>query len=82
LLALSAVCAPSQAQVLFRDGFDPPPEVPFTEAEASRFLSHATFGPTLTEITRLRGMGYTPWLNEQFGRPASLQLPHLDNLMS
>ncbi len=82
LFALCAVCAQTQAQALFRDGFDPPPEGPFSDAEASRFLSHATFGPTLTEITRLRGMGYTPWLNEQFGRSASLQLPHLDNLMS
>lgn len=76
------VAQSASAQLIFRDGFDPPPEGPFSEAEASRFLSHATFGPTLTEITRLRTMGYTPWLNEQFGRPASLQLPHLDNLMS
>lgn len=72
----------ASAQVIFRDGFDPPPEGPFNDAEASRFLSQATFGPTLGEIARLRGMGFTPWLNEQFGRPASLQLPHLDQLMA
>ncbi|WP_298853997.1 DUF1800 domain-containing protein [uncultured Aquimonas sp.] len=76
------VAQSASAQLIFRDGFDPPPEGPFSEAEASRFLSHATFGPTLTEITRLRGMGYTPWLNEQFSRTASLQLPHLDQLMT
>lgn len=72
----------ASAQLIFRDGFDPPPEGPFNEAEASRFLSQATFGPTLTEITRVRGLGYTPWLNEQFNRSASLQLPHLDQLMT
>ncbi|MBE5315268.1 MAG: DUF1800 domain-containing protein [Xanthomonadales bacterium] len=85
LAALALLCgfaAPAQGQVIFRDGFDPQPEAPISEAEASRFLSQATFGPTLSEITRLRGMGYTPWLNEQFGRAASLQLPHLDSLMA
>jgi uncharacterized protein (DUF1800 family) len=76
------IAGSAHAQLIFRDGFDPAPEGPFSEAEASRFLSEATFGPTLTEITRLRGMGYTPWLNEQFARPASLQLPHLDQLMT
>lgn len=72
----------AHAQLIFRDGFDPPPEGPFSDADASRFLSQATFGPTLTEIARVRGMGFSPWLNEQFSRPASLQLPHLDQLMS
>ena len=77
-----ALSADSAAQRIFADGFDPPPEGPFNEAEASLFLQQASFGPTLSEITRLRNLGYTPWLNEQFARPASLQLPHLDALMA
>jgi hypothetical protein len=69
------------AQSVFRDSFESPPEGPLTDAEAARFLNQATFGATLPEITRLRTLGYTAWLNQQFAAPASLQLPHLDQLM-
>jgi uncharacterized protein (DUF1800 family) len=71
----------ASAQSVFRDGFESPPEGPLTDAEAARFLNQATFGATLPEITRLRTLGYTAWLNQQFAAPASLQLPHLDQLM-
>jgi uncharacterized protein (DUF1800 family) len=80
-LALSALSAPVAAQQVFSNGFEPLVGGPASDAEASRFLSHATFGPTLAEITRLRSIGYTSWINEQLARPASLQLPHLDQLM-
>ena len=69
------------ASPLFSDGFEPVFEGPNSDAEAARFLNQATFGATLSEIQRLRAMGYNAWLEEQFSRPASLQLPHLDALM-
>ena len=78
LLAL-ACAMPARAQQVFSDGFEPSvPDIPATDAEAARFLTQATFGPTLAEIQRLRSMGYNAWLNEQFTLPASHQVPYLD----
>ena len=50
-------------------------------ADAKRFLEQATFGPTDTEITRVRAMGYQAWLNEQFAKPAQ-PYPDLDTNVS
>jgi len=47
------------------DGVDPS-GVPQTRAEASRFLTQATFGPEEASIQRLMDMGYEAWINEQF----------------
>jgi len=63
--------------------FTPPPPAPSwtddsnTDAGASRFLSQATFGPTQAEITRVESMGYSAWIDDQFTRPASHQLPYV-----
>lgn len=38
---------------------------------ASRFLQQATFGPTVSEIERLRTMGTTKWLAEQMAMPVT-----------
>ena len=43
-----------------------------TKTEASRFLAQATFGPTDAEITRLSGMSYGAWIDEQLAKPQSL----------
>ena len=45
----------------------PPPyaPVPASDADAARFLAQATFGPTTADITRLRQIGYSQWLDEQ-----------------
>ncbi len=56
----------------------PPP--PISKAEAYRFLNQATFGATETEAQRLIALGdstntYSRWLDEQFAKPAALQLP-------
>ncbi|EGF89732.1 hypothetical protein ABI_41550 [Asticcacaulis biprosthecium C19] len=40
-----------------------------TENEAARFLSHATFGPTMAEIRQVQSLGYDGWLNQQFIAP-------------
>ncbi len=79
LLGLS-MAASSQAQVIFKSGFDETPEGPATDQEASRFLTQTTFGPTIAEIQRLRLMGYNSWLEEQFAMPMSKHMPYLSAL--
>ncbi len=44
-----------------------------TQAEAARFLTQATMGPTEAETANLALTGYAAWLAEQFARP---QTPH------
>ncbi|MES2675044.1 MAG: DUF1800 domain-containing protein [Pseudomonadota bacterium] len=43
-------------------------------AEAVRFLTQATFGPTLKEIDHLTLVGKEAWLEEQFVEPKNLHL--------
>lgn len=43
---------------------------PSNRAEAARFLTQATFGPTTAAVDHLMSIGYTAWLNEQFAAPA------------
>lgn len=51
-------------------------------SEASRFLTQSTFGPTLADIDHLLAVGsYEAWLNEQFLKPVSMQLPAMRSLM-
>ena len=38
---------------------------PPTAVEASRFLSQSTFGPTETDISRVRAAGYSQWIDQQ-----------------
>jgi uncharacterized protein (DUF1800 family) len=62
----------------FRDSFDGMAAGPATDNDAARFLAQATFGPSPSDIARLRSVGYTGWLNEQFAAPASTGTPYLD----
>lgn len=70
------------AERIFQSRFDEPAEGPYSESEAARFLTQASFGPTLSEITRLSRIGYNAWLTEQIAAPRSLQLPFLDGLIA
>ncbi|MEM9305332.1 MAG: DUF1800 family protein [Pseudomonadota bacterium] len=81
-IILCWLALPAQAQI-FVSGFErnEGQVAPLTEAEAARFLTQATFGPTLEEIERLQGMGIDAWLDEQLGLPTSEQLPFLDGLI-
>ncbi len=45
-----------------------------TEAEASRFLSQATFGPSQADIDELRSMGISAWLQAEFAKPQESML--------
>jgi len=45
-----------------------------TAVDAARFLTQATFGPTLAEIDALTKMGINAWLDRQFALPATSHL--------
>lgn len=62
--AIAMTSGPAHAQLI-------PPVDPPTLA-AARFLEQSTFGPTQSEVTRLRQMGIDAWLNEQFTMPETL----------
>ncbi|MEO6688292.1 MAG: DUF1800 family protein [Dokdonella sp.] len=62
----------------FHDSFDGWANGPSNDADAARFLTQATFGPTAADITHLRVIGYQGWLNEQFAATASTQTQYLD----
>lgn len=50
---------------------------PESDAQAVRFLTQTTFGPTPTDVSRVTSMGYEAWIDEQLGKPG-LQLSHVD----
>ena len=54
--------------VIFRNGLEP---ALLTEAEASRFLMQASFGPTTSSINELMFEGFEDWLDRQHCLPAS-----------
>lgn len=64
---------------VFDSGFDDHTEGPHSDAEAARFLTQATFGPTLPEISRLRAMGYNAWLAEQAVLPVSHERQYMED---
>ncbi|MBC8039023.1 MAG: DUF1800 family protein, partial [Opitutaceae bacterium] len=42
---------------------------------AARFLTQATFGPADAELTRVRDLGFSGWLDDQFTRSPNFHLP-------
>lgn len=46
--------------------------------EAARFLMQATFGPTAKDIERVRSLGKSAWIDEQFTKPQTKHLSLLD----
>ncbi|MGQ0700885.1 MAG: DUF1800 domain-containing protein [Panacagrimonas sp.] len=52
----------------------PLPDRKPTRAEASRFLTQATFGPTKSEMSRVASIGYEAWMKRQFTQRASSHL--------
>ena len=83
LLACCALLLPLHAAALthdplFDNSFESPTDLPASDAEAARFLTQASYGPTPAEITRLRAIGYAEWLRQEFNKPATLARPHLE----
>ena len=46
-------------------------DLPASRAEAARFLTQATFGPTSADIDSLMAVGYAAWIDRQFTLPAT-----------
>lgn len=49
---------------------------PETRAEAARFLTQASFGPTDAEVERVMALGYGGWIDDQLARPVSSHRAH------
>lgn len=63
----------------------PPPPATISDAQAARFLTQASFGPTRAEIARVRSMGYEKWIDEQLDpakTPVTLLRPYLEQLVT
>ncbi len=45
--------------------------LPTSRAEAARFLTQSTFGPTEADTDRVMSVGYAAWIDEQLAKPAS-----------
>jgi uncharacterized protein (DUF1800 family) len=61
----------------------PPPPLPAgppSAADASRFLTQATFGPTPEMIATVQSQGYDAWITAQFAQPIVSHLAYLDAL--
>ncbi len=56
---------------------NPPPPPAISRAEAYRFLNQATFGAIEADAQTVITMGYEAWMDQQLQRPASLELPHV-----
>ncbi|MBS1810570.1 MAG: DUF1800 family protein [Acidobacteria bacterium] len=67
--------------------FTPPPAPPAlpsgkpTANDAARFLTQATFGPKMADITSLQTKGFDTWLNEQFAMSTVSHLAYVDKLV-
>jgi uncharacterized protein (DUF1800 family) len=56
----------------------PAVELPASTADARRFLTQATFGPTEPEVDHLMKIGYSAWIDEQFAKPQKLHRAYWD----
>lgn len=65
---------------LFSNSFELPTDLPASDAEAARFLTQATYGPTLAEVSRLRAIGYSEWLRQEFNKPATSARTYLETV--
>ena len=67
---------------LFGNSFESPTDLPASDADAARFLTQATYGPTVAEISRLRALGYSEWLRQEFNKTATSARPYLETVNS
>jgi len=80
--SMASTASAQNYDLVYRGNFENVTDAPATDAEAARFLTQATFGPTLAEIARLRGIGYGQWLEQQLSMPPALTGPWLDGLIA
>jgi len=60
----------------------PPPPPAIGRADAFRFLNQATFGATAADTQALIALGYEDWIDRQLQLPASLELPHVQQVFA
>jgi uncharacterized protein (DUF1800 family) len=48
-----------------------------SDAANSRFLTQATFGPSLSDMANVKAIGYRPWIENQFTTPATKNVPFI-----
>jgi uncharacterized protein (DUF1800 family) len=58
----------------------PPPPPPITTAEAFQFLNQSTFGATLATAQNVISLRHAGWIDQEFAKPATMQLPYLRGL--
>ncbi|GAA0714867.1 DUF1800 domain-containing protein [Dokdonella soli] len=83
-VALVVVClGAAQAHaydLIFSSGFEQVADAPTSDAEAARFLTMATFGPTPASIAQLRSVGYGQWIDQQLSMPTTPERPYVQAL--
>ena len=81
LLAATFASVPAFGyDLIFRGDFSTVADAPASDAEAARFLTMATFGPTAADIARLRSVGYKQWIDQQLAMPTSVERPSVEAL--
>ena len=63
---------------VLRVGFEASSAGPYSDADAARFLTQATFGATPEDLARLRQLGYVAWIDAQMAAQPSYQVPFLN----
>jgi len=51
-----------------------------SRAQAARFLTQASFGPTMADIERVQQLGYAAWIDEQMAKPATLHSAYIKEI--
>src|SRR5579871_1110187 len=87
LAACVAACAAPLAQAsvhdhIYSNAFEPIADLPASSAEASRFLTQATFGPTPADIALVSRVGYSEWIDEQLSYPTTLSEPTVASVVN
>ena len=80
MLCFAAMSTANAYDLIFNGGFEIVTDAPQSDADAARFLTMATFGPTQSEITRLRGIGINQWIEQQLAMPTTLERPGVQAL--
>ncbi|MDP3405237.1 MAG: DUF1800 domain-containing protein [Brevundimonas sp.] len=63
-------------------GPTPPPVAVISDAEAAKFLTQATFGPTDAEIEAVKAQGYGAWINAQIALPSASHQVYVENRLA
>jgi uncharacterized protein (DUF1800 family) len=80
-LGLTSVAQARVYDTMFRGNFDfDPNDTAATDADAARFLTQATFGPTTAEIAKVRSLGYSLWIDQQLAKSPTLARPFMDQV--